>query len=180
MSYIGYFRYVLQFTPFLILRNTRLGSGTSCVVIPVSGLYFLALALKYSFFFKKILLLDLGGYDILQTSTTLVAPACCPIMWYLFKNNIGYKYFIFALNPGGKKQTPSIELLYRNARWLEREASEFFGFFFSGKADRRVLFTIPLFYNTPFRRKYPAIGFYEIFFCPLLKKLKFKHVSLQI
>jgi hypothetical protein len=24
------------------------------------------------------------------------------------------------------------------------------------------------------------VGFYEIFFCPILKKLKFKHLSLQV
>ena len=72
-----------------------------------------------------------------------------------------------------------MELLFRNARWLEREAGEFFGFFFTHKADRRALFTIPLFYGAPLRRRYPTVGFYEIFFCPALKKLKFKHLSLQ-
>lgn len=72
----------------------------------------------------------------------------------------------------------SLELLFRNARWLEREAGEFFGIFFAGKVDRRVLFTIPLIYGAPLRRRYPAVGFFEIFFCPILRKLKFKHLSL--
>jgi NADH:ubiquinone oxidoreductase subunit C len=40
---------------------------------------------------------------------------------------------------------PSIERLFRNARWLEREVGEMHGWFFSAKRDRRALFLMPLF-----------------------------------
>jgi NADH:ubiquinone oxidoreductase subunit C len=190
MLYLGYFKYVLQHIPFVVLKNSRLGdTGTCSALIPCSGIYYFALMLKYSFFFKKMVLVDLGGYDIPQmqsagtgvyatNDTPAVNLTHNPVLWYLFKGVTGQRCFLFSVQTP-QKLFQSIELLFRNARWLEREASEFFGFFFSSKVDRRVLFTIPLFYNSPFRRKYPAIGFYEIFFCPILKKLKFKHLSLQ-
>jgi Ni,Fe-hydrogenase III component G len=184
MFYVGYLKYVLQSIPYLVLKNNSMAAMTSVsVVIPAAGMHYLALFFKYSYFFKKMFLVDLGGYDIPRLGGGSVGYA--PVLWYLFKNSSGFRYFVFALPaPRGTGMRTAgvftIDTLFRNARWLEREASEFFGFFFANKADRRVLFTIPLFYNAPFRRKYPAVGMYEIFFCPLLRKLKFKHLSLQI
>ena len=176
MARAGYVCYVLQHLPLLVLRNARArGSMTSCLLVPAAGLYALAMAFRYSYLFKQLFLVDLGGYDAPHVAA---APAitCTPALWHLFGDAWGGRYFLFAAVGAGYR---SIELLFRNARWLEREAGEFFGFFFLHKADRRTLFTIPLFYGAPLRRRYPAVGFYEIFFCPTLKKLKFKHLSLQ-
>ena len=44
-----------------------------------------------------------------------------------------------------QRKLPSIEGLYRNARWLERELGEMHGWFFTTKRDRRALFLMPLF-----------------------------------
>jgi len=79
-----------------------------------------------------------------------------------------------------RNQVLSVELLFRNARWLERELSEFLGITLLNKRDHRTLFTIPLFYSAPLRKRYPTVGFYEIFFCVFLKKLKFKLLGLQV
>lgn len=59
-----------------------------------------------------------------------------------------------------------MEALFRNAKWLEREASEMHGWFFSLKRDRRVLFLIPVFFLTPLKKSFPVAGFYELLLCP--------------
>jgi NADH:ubiquinone oxidoreductase subunit C len=186
MLYLGYIKYICQYVPFVFLQNTKFYAEDCVLVVPSSHTYYVSLFLKYSYFFKRCSLIDLGGYDM-PTSGLFVKAAGpaqpttqhTPTLWYIFKDQNGVRLFMFSLQTQ-KTVQQSIDLLFRNARWLEREATDFFGFFFMSKSDRRSLYTLPLFYNAPFRRKYPAVGFYELFFCPLLKKLKFKHVSLQV
>jgi hypothetical protein len=81
--------------------------------------------LKYSFFFKKMVLVDLGGYDIpqMQSSNTGVSPNDAPVanvshnpvLWYLFKGVTGQRCFLFSVQTP-QKLFQSIELLFRNAR----------------------------------------------------------------
>jgi NADH:ubiquinone oxidoreductase subunit C len=80
------------------------------------------------------------------------------------------KLLIFSIPASAENVHSSIESMFRNARWLEREASEMFGIFFREKSDRRALFTVPLFYNYPFRKKYPTSGLYELFFCVVMQR----------
>jgi hypothetical protein len=128
MLYLGYFKYVLQYTPFTVFKNSHLGDTATCsVLLPCTGIYYLALMLKYSFFFKKVALVDLGGYDIPQTlltdpaalhSTRGVAENSVthnPVMWYLFKGITGQRCFLFSIQTT-QKFFQSIELLFRNAR----------------------------------------------------------------
>jgi hypothetical protein len=129
MSYSGYFKYVLQNTPAVLFKNSNSGSGvTGCITIllPSFGVYFLAVILKYSYFFKKIVLVDLGGYDILKyknlqsldatmDDNTNLKLQYMPVLWYLFKGNTGSQIFVFSFQCQ-KFHFQSIELLFRNAR----------------------------------------------------------------
>lgn len=60
-----------------------------------------------------------------------------------------------------------MESLFRNLRWLEREAAELLGLFFEAKVDRRSLFTPPYLYTAPLRKAFPTGGFYELVMSPL-------------
>ena len=63
MTRVGYVSYVLQYLPTVILRNARAGALTTCLLVPAGGVYILASALRYSYLFKQVFLIDLGGYD---------------------------------------------------------------------------------------------------------------------
>jgi hypothetical protein len=67
----------------------------------------------------------------------------------------------------GGRVAPSLEAVFRNLRWLEREASEMLGLFFTSKVDRRSLFTPPYLYTAPLRKSFPTGGFYELVVSPL-------------
>ena len=66
------------------------------------------------------------------------------------------------------RRVPSLEAAFRNLRWLEREAGELLGVFFSAKIDRRSLFTPPYLYTAPLRKSFPTSGFYELVVSPLV------------
>ncbi len=74
--------------------------------------------------------------------------------------NTAQRLVLFSLNGAGAFFT--IEPLFFNARWLEREVAEMCGSFFLAKRDRRALFLTPLLYWAPLRKAFPVGGFFEV------------------
>ena len=175
MVYTGYLSVLLNKHPVLLLQNAKIGLTSLCAIVPNYIFRFISFFLRYSYFFKQTTLCDLGGYEVPLVNTAI--SKFTTVLWYIFKLAMCDRFLIFSL--ANNANHASIESLFRNARWLEREASEFFGLFFTNKSDRRALFTIPLFYNYPLRKKYPTGGFYEIFFCPIQNRLQWKPISWQ-
>ena len=56
----------------------------------------------------------------------------------------------------------TIEIAFRNARWLERESGEMHDIWFKQKRERRALFLVTLLYWGPLRKTYPTSGFFEL------------------
>lgn len=169
-------KYIYKNIMFFFLYSENFFKNNIILFIPNFSIFYIALFFKYSYFFKNFFLLDLGVYEIpslLKNKEVMYKN----IIWYIFKNILDTFIFVFSL--ASNFYILSIELLYRNARWLERESSDFFNIFFKNKKDRRNLFTIPLFYESPFKKKYPIVGFYELFICFFTKKIKFKHISFK-
>jgi len=172
MHHIIPLKYIYKNIFFFFLYSENLFKNSLILFIPS----FTILFFKYSYFFKNFMLLDLGVYEIpsLLNNNNLLYKN---IIYYVFKNVNDLYIFIFSII--NKYSISSIECLFRNAKWLEKEASDFFNIFFKNKKDRRSLYTIPLFYESPFRKKFPMVGFYEIFICFFTKKIKFKHISFK-
>lgn len=152
----------------------RLYTFKSSSILNTVGIFFLSksalllinLFFKFSIFFHGMLLLDIVCYTAAGLSKN--------ILIYSYKIGASYLYLLITCS---KKRIQSIEFFFRNATWLEREVSDFYGIFFSNKKDRRTLYSIPLVYNSPLEKVFPVNGFYEIFLCFFLKKLKFRHNS---
>jgi len=59
-------------------------------------------------------------------------------------------------------QIPSITSLFKSANWLEREAYDFFGVFFSEHPDLRRILTDYGFEGYPMRKDFPLTGYFEV------------------
>lgn len=68
----------------------------------------------------------------------------------------------------------SLSLLFKNSLWLEREAWDFFGVFFSKHPDLRRILTDYGFKGYPLRKDFPLVGFYEMFYDFKFKKTLYK------
>ena len=177
MQYHVLLKYIYSNISFFFLFSKNLSKSFTILFIPSFSINYIVLFFKYSFFFKNLFLLELGAYDI-PMPVNKIFINFKNIIWYIFRNSLDTIFFIFSIID--EYSINSIELFFRNARWLERESSDFYNIFFKNKKDRRSLFTIPLFYESPFRKKFPTVGFYELFICFFTKKLKFKHISFKI
>jgi NADH:ubiquinone oxidoreductase subunit C len=176
MHYAITIKYIYKNIFFFFLFSENLFKNSIILFLPSFSIFYIILFFKYSYFFKNFILLDLGAYEIpsLSSNNDLLYKN---IIYYIFKNTIDTYIFIFSILKD--YSIISVEYLFRNAKWLEKESSDFFNIFFKNKKDRRSLFTIPLFYESPFRKKFPVVGFYEIFICFFTKKIKFKHISFK-
>ena len=81
--------------------------------------------------------------------------------FYFLKIKINLSYFY-----NFYKKTPvhSIEKLYKNANWIERETSEMFGINFKHKKDVRKLLTDYSNFENPLLKSYPSEGFFDVFY----------------
>jgi NADH:ubiquinone oxidoreductase subunit C len=134
----------------------------------------LALYLRFSAVFYRTWLVDIGAYELrLGLWAGAAAPAT---LWHLFRSPSGAPLLVLSV-AGRRRESPSVEHLFRNARWLEREVSEMHGWRFTAKRDRRSLFLSPLLSWAPLRKSFPTGGFYEARLDPLTSRVTFAHVS---
>jgi hypothetical protein len=153
MSLLAYCAY--SFSSFPYLTTSRGG-----LVIPASLGALVLVILRFCWGLQVSCLVEMGGYAYPRGV----------VVWYLFNRKItqgGVLLFI------PSKVLPSCEVQFRNARWLEREVSEFFGIFFLQKRDRRALFSLPLFYGAPLQKWFPTGGLFELGVCVITFRLIF-------
>lgn len=125
---------------------------------------------------KSSNLIDMGSYEIpvIETKNNFLFKT---VVWYILKFLTDDLLFIFSIVKDYSLK--SIEIIFRNAKWLEREITDFLNISFINKRDRRSLFSIPFLYESPFKKKFPCMGFYELFICFFTKKIIFKHISVK-
>jgi NADH:ubiquinone oxidoreductase subunit C len=166
-------KYILFNYNFFFLSSPLFFKNDVIIFCKSTTIRLLSIYLKFSFFFKNSMLLDLFAFEV---------PLLYNKLGFYFKHIVSYLFLVndiklILFSFINKFNTFSIEFIFRNAKWLEREVSDFFNIFFKYKKDRRTLFTIPLLFNHVLEKKYPMTGFYELFVCAILKKLKYKHIS---
>lgn len=64
MFFTKYSYFILDKSPFLIINTSKLKKKITALVVPDFILFYLCTFLKYSIFFKKSVLYDIGAYDI--------------------------------------------------------------------------------------------------------------------
>lgn len=113
---------------------------------------------KFSIFFKKnIFLFFIFIYETIVNNNNR-------IIYTKLTNNffsINDKVVKFTVNTKNEKLS-SIEMIFGNAKWLEREVREFFNINYLNKADNRSLFLWSGFLGNPLKKNYPTIGFFEL------------------
>lgn len=85
---------------------------------------------------------------------------------------------ILNVNISKKTMLFSLVELYKSSNWLEREVWDMFGIFFLGNKDLRRILTDYGFRGHPLLKKFPLMGYLEVFFDEIQKALIFEAVEL--
>lgn len=84
-------------------------------------------------------------------------------MYTFFSTKLGQKLVVLTHNTSSIL-TKTLNTLFQNITWAEREISEMFGISFSGKKDNRRLLLDFSFIGNPLLKSYPVTGFVEVYY----------------
>lgn len=133
------------------------------------------LFLKNELFYNNSTLTESSAIDTLKYNLIL------PEIEFLKKNrfiiyNIYYTYFAkirLTIISTVKSQIESIDKIYKNANWLEREVSEMYGIQFNNKRDSRPLLLDYSKNEFPMLKDFPTEGVNDIYYNFFENKLTF-------
>nr|YP_740744.1 NADH dehydrogenase subunit 9 [Tetrahymena malaccensis]ABI51653.1 NADH dehydrogenase subunit 9 [Tetrahymena malaccensis] len=163
-----------------IWASKKLNSNHSIILIPSNWFYSINLFLKKELLFSNISLIENSAIDTInynqETNQNNLDFSC--IENYFFKNKLlifynYYNYFLkskltfFIILNQLNKNIDSIDRIFSNANWLERETSEMYGINYKWKIDTRKLLLDYAKIENPMLKEFQSEGtqdaFYNIF-----------------
>lgn len=170
-------KYKMPLQLFLILEKVNPTIFTSEVLIPNHFIVFLHknffktlnFILKNEFFCSKSTLIENSCVDVLNyTKINNEIPIFTKNRFFVF-----YIYYLYTVksritvilnSDSGDLGINSIDLIYKNANWLERETSEMYGIFYKNKKDSRKLLLDYTKDENPMLKDFPCEGTGDIFY----------------
>lgn len=155
----------------IIFLNKKITMNHYCVLLFSQWFNIFNKMLKNEFFLSNSLVLDMSAVDNLfnqnYINTFFNQNLFNSRRFFLFINYyfnlLKCKFSVFIpLEIQSKLQ--SIEKIYQNTSWLERETNELFGIFFSQKIDNRNLLLDYTQFEYPMRKDFNCEGYSEIYY----------------
>lgn len=170
-------KYTMPLQLFVILEKVNPIIFTSEVLVP--NHYIVFVNKKYLVSLSKIL-----KNEFFTSKSALIENSCVDTLFYnkinntipIFSKNRFFVYYIYYLytlkmrltiiinNDSTINNIKSIDFLYKNANWLERESSEMYGLYYSNKKDSRKLLLDYTKDENPMLKDFPTEGTCDIFY----------------
>ncbi|MBP9712519.1 MAG: NADH-quinone oxidoreductase subunit C [Sterolibacterium sp.] len=94
------------------------------------------------------------------------------------KHNWRLRLRVFA-NDDAYPLVESVNAIWNNADWFEREAFDLFGILFNGHTDLRRILTDYGFIGHPFRKDFPVSGYVEMIYDEKQQRVVYQPVSIE-
>ena len=127
-----------------LIKNELFLNESSLIENSALDLKFYNNLTEYNYIFKKFKNIIFYNYQIYSSKIKL------------------FIYFFYNLNKNDKIN--SIDRIYLNANWIERETSEMYGIYFNNKKDHRKLMLDYSINEHPLDKSYPVEGNRQLFF----------------
>lgn len=135
--------------------------------IPKRWYYGLNIFIKKELFYNSSFLVEMSAIDTLKYNKIIPDTEFFNFKDRFLIYNIYYFYFIkikITFVQSTNNTIDSIDSIYRNASWLEREVSEMFGINVLNKKDNRSLLLDYSRVEYPMLKDFPTEGYREIFY----------------
>jgi len=121
--------------------------------------------MRYSTALSRVFFVDLNAFEVNKTLAfkTELSTNLAVLMHTYFSTKVGQKLIILThttLNMFFK----TLNKLFQNITWVEREIGEMFGIQFEDKNDNRRLLLDFSFIGNPMLKSYPVTGFMEVYY----------------
>lgn len=130
-----------------------------------SWFYLYTLVIRYNSIFYKNYLVDINTFDynkkIILKNKKKINLNC--VIYYFFLNYYNFKLNIVTFS-STLRSLESLNYLFPNSLWIERELSEMFNISFKNSIDNRILLLDYSFVGNPLLKIFPVIGNLEIYY----------------
>lgn len=177
--YFMYKRYYYPLHLFLILEKTLTNFWTSEVLVAshyvnlVTSKWFTVInyVLKYELFLNNSTLIENTAVDTLKYNNLnkylkvdfKKNRISVIYSYYIYLLKLRLTFFVYSLNTK-KINLYSLDKIYKNANWLERETSEMYGVLYYWKNDSRKLLLEYSKVEYPLLKDFPSEGVQDVFF----------------
>ena len=120
--------------------------------------------LKYELFSNKSTLLEASTIDLKKYNIKNFFNKKFFILYYIFFNYYNNCHYIFLSFLNKNTSTKSIDLIYKNSNWLERELSEMYGIIIYNKKDLRKLLLDYSKNENPMLKDFPCEGISDVYY----------------
>ena len=154
-------------TPIIFTAET-LTPNHYIVYMSKNNFFLTAAILKNEFFSSKSSLIESSAIDSLNYNSinveTNIVNLNRVLPFYLFYLYSLKTRLTIILNNANNNSIASIDKLYKNANWLEREAAEMYGIYYKNKKDCRKLLLDYTKDENPMLKDFPTEGTNDIFY----------------
>lgn len=171
-------KYIFPLQIFIILEKINLNFWTSnnlslnnyFLYLPNNYIILFSYLLKYELFLNKTTLIENSAFELktnnfLKTNIFKKKINQIFLIFYNFFNynsNLRLNVLFFLTN--NNSSIFSLDKIFKNANWLERETSEMYGIFFYQKYDSRKLLLDYSKNENPMLKDFPSEGLQDVFF----------------
>lgn len=151
----------------MIYTSQKLTPNHFVCFIPTNWYYAINVYLKKDLFYNFSTLTDISAIDTLKYNNVIPKNEFFNSNNRFLIYNIYYMYTLklrLTLMQNINKNTDSIDTIYKNANWLERETGEMFGVHYLNKKDNRSLLLDYSRNEFPMLKDFPCEGYYEIYY----------------
>lgn len=127
--------------------------------------FFFSLLLRYSTTLHKTYFVDLNAFEVNKTLAfkTSLGTNLNILMYTFYSTRVGQKIVLLTHNTINIF-SKTLNSLFQNIMWVEREISEMFGVQFDDKKDNRRLLLDFSYIGNPMLKSHPVTGFIEVYF----------------
>lgn len=160
----------LEKTPIVYWTSKTISIQHNIVYVPKKWFYLLTQIMKYELIFNNNFLIensavDTSSYKTLPFNTLNMSFNKILNFYTFYYYNIKTKItFFIGNNILSEYSYTSIDKLYPNANWLERETSEMYNLIFFWKNDTRRLLLDYSKNENPMLKNYPCEGYVDVFY----------------
>lgn len=155
-----------KLNPVVYTSNSLTNNHYVCY-IPNNWYYGINIFIKKELFFNFSYLTDISAIDTLNFEKNIINLNIFNNNKRFIMYNTYYLYFCkirLSLFQAINKNIESIDSIYPNSNWLEREVFEMYGLQFLNKKDNRSLLLDYSRNEFPMLKDFPTEGYYEIYF----------------
>ena len=163
---------IFEHLPVVLFSSSSNTTNHSNLYVPSNYLYEINQFLASEIFFNYSFLCEQSAVDLNKTNTNWLTKVFKKIKnqtlffsnYYIYWTQLRLTIFTLLNTKSKQRVVQSIESIFFNSNWLEREVSEMYGVYFFQKNDCRNLLLNYSSFENPMLKDFPCEGFQEIYY----------------